>query len=71
MSPKKRPISPHVAWFREAAPYINAHRERTFVVCIGGEMALQEGFAALLHDIAILQTLGVRLVLVHGARPQI
>lgn len=71
MRAKKRPISPHVAWFREAAPYINAHRERTFVVCIGGEMALQEGFAALLHDIAILQTLGVRLVVVHGARPQI
>lgn len=71
MALKKNLTSPHVAWFRDAAPYINAHRERTFVICFGGEAALQPGFAALLHDIAILQTLGVRLVLVHGARPQI
>ncbi|MBK1672664.1 amino-acid N-acetyltransferase [Ectothiorhodospira shaposhnikovii] len=68
---KHAPIAPHVAWFRDAAPYINAHRDRTFVIAFGGEAALQPGFAALLHDIAILQTLGVRLVLVHGARPQI
>ncbi|MCG5500346.1 amino-acid N-acetyltransferase [Ectothiorhodospira lacustris] len=68
---KHAPIAPHVAWFRDAAPYINTHRDRTFVIAFGGEAALQPGFAALLHDIAILQTLGVRLVLVHGARPQI
>ena len=68
---KQQASIPPVAWFRDAAPYINAHRDRTFVIAFDGEAALQENFAALLHDIAILQTLGVRLVLVHGARPQI
>lgn len=68
---KDSAISLHVAWFRDAAPYINAHRDRCFVVAFGGEAALQPDFSVLLHDLAILQTLGVRLVLVHGARPQI
>lgn len=61
----------HAAWFRNAAPYINAHRGRTFVLAFGGEAALDEAFPHLIHDISILHTLGVRLVLVHGARPQI
>ena len=64
--------SPNIAWFRNAAPYINAHRGRTFVICIGGEAAADvERLPALVHDLALLATLGVRLVLVHGARPQI
>lgn len=57
--------------FRGAAPYINAHRGHTFVVAFGGEAVSDPGFPALVHDIALLHTLGVRLVLVHGARPQI
>lgn len=63
--------SSHLTWFRNAAPYINAHRGRTFVIAFGGEAVQDRGFARLIHDIAMLQTLGVRLVLVHGARPQI
>lgn len=59
-----------VAWFRQAGPYINAHRGRTAVICFGGE-ALDEGFDELIHDIALLHSLGLKLVLVHGARPQI
>ena len=55
---------------RHAAPYIHAHRGRTFVVGFGGE-ALEEDTAALTHDLAVIHTLGIRLVLVHGARPQI
>ena len=76
--------SAHVDWFRQSAPYINAHRGRTFVILFGGE-AIEHandhdgdhgsshsgGFANLVHDIALLNSLGVRLVLVHGARPQI
>ncbi|APZ43975.1 amino-acid N-acetyltransferase [Acidihalobacter ferrooxydans] len=63
---------PNIAWFRNAAPYINAHRGRTFVICIGGEAAADpERLPALVHDLALLASLGVRLVLVHGARPQI
>lgn len=61
----------HLAWFRSASPYIAAHRGRTFVLAFGGEAVAEPGFASLIHDIALLARLGIRLVLVHGARPQI
>ena len=60
-----------VDWFRASAPYIHKHRGRTFVILFGGEAVDHPGFAHLIHDIALLRSLGVRLVLVHGARPQI
>jgi amino-acid N-acetyltransferase len=41
------------------------------VIAFGGEAVQDTGFAQLIHDIAMLQSLGVHLVLVHGARPQI
>lgn len=61
----------HIRWFRNSAPYINAHRGRTFVIVIPGEAALHPNFPNIVHDIALLHSLGVRLVLIHGARPQI
>ncbi len=60
-----------VAWFRQAAPYIHAFRGRTFVIAFGGELAGGEGAQALAHDCNLLAALGIRLVLVHGMRPQI
>jgi amino-acid N-acetyltransferase len=57
--------------FRAAAPYVHAFRGRTFVVVFGGEVLGDGQFTALAHDLALLNSLGVRLVLVHGARPQI
>jgi amino-acid N-acetyltransferase len=60
-----------VRWFRSAAPYIHAFRNKTFVVAFGGEMVSEDQFIALAHDLNLLNSLGVRLVLVHGARPQI
>ena len=62
---------PFVAWVRQATPYIHAHRGRTFVIAFGGEAVAAPRFPDLVHDIALLHGLGVRLVLVHGARPQI
>lgn len=59
-----------VSWFRNSSPYIHAHRNRTFVIGFGGEAVLGE-FANLIHDFALLRSLGIRLVLVHGIRPQI
>ena len=56
--------------FRSSAPYINAHRGKTFVLMFGGEAFEHENFDNIIHDIALLSSLGVRLVLVHGARPQ-
>ena len=62
---------PFVDWVREATPYIHAHRGRTFVIAFGGEAVADARFPELVHDIALLHGLGIRLVLVHGARPQI
>ncbi len=60
-----------VRWFRDSAPYINAFRGRTFVVMFSGEAVQDKQFAGLIHDLVLLNSLGIRLVLVHGARPQI
>lgn len=62
---------PFVDWMRLATPYIHAHRGGTFVIAFGGEAVADPGFPDLVHDVALLHGLGIRLVLVHGARPQI
>ena len=61
----------YVNWFRHSAPYINAHRGRTFVVYVCGEAIDHENINHLIHDLNLLSSLGVKLVLVHGSRPQI
>ena len=60
-----------VNWFRTSAPYINAHRNKTFVLMLGGEALETDNFQHIINDIALLNSLGVKLVLVHGVRPQI
>ena len=60
-----------VRWFRDSSPYIHAHRGRTFVVSFGGEAVADGLFEPLVHDFALLNSLGIRLVLVHGIRPQV
>ncbi|MBD2784956.1 amino-acid N-acetyltransferase [Xenorhabdus sp. DI] len=57
--------------FRHAVPYINAHRGKTFVIMLGGEAIAHENFANIVNDIGLLHHLGIRLVVVYGARPQI
>lgn len=61
----------HVHWFRNSAPYINTHRGKTFVIMFSGEAVAHENFGRLIHDFALLHSLGIKLVLVHGARPQV
>ncbi len=58
-------------WFRSSTPYIQAHRNKTFVINFGGEALQDDSFQNLIHDFALLNSLGIRLVLVHGIRPQI
>ncbi|HAO02525.1 MAG TPA: amino-acid N-acetyltransferase, partial [Halomonas sp.] len=62
---------PFVDWFRNASPYINAHRGRTFVILIEGEAMASGRGEQLIQDLALLHTLGVRLVVVFGIRPQV
>jgi amino-acid N-acetyltransferase len=64
-------ISTTTNWFRNAAPYIHAHRGATFVIAFDGETILADNFNHLVHDLALLNSLGIRLVLVFGARTQI
>ncbi|MEE2786384.1 MAG: amino-acid N-acetyltransferase [Myxococcota bacterium] len=68
-SPTTPPYS--ATWLRQASPYINAHRGRTFVVLVPGEGIANANFINIVHDLVLLHSLGVKLVLVHGARPQI
>lgn len=58
-------------WFRHSAPYINAHRGRTLVLTLGGEVLDHVNLTHIVHDITLLASLGTRLVIVFGARPQI
>jgi len=60
-----------ITWFRAVTPYIQLFRNKTFVIAFGGEVVVDEKFVALVHDFNLLASLGIRLVLVHGARTQI
>jgi len=71
VSKQKKSDTCFVDWFRQSSPYIHAHRGKVFVLSFGGEALSDAGFANLIHDIALLNGLGIRLVLVPGARPQI
>ncbi|MEO8137496.1 MAG: amino-acid N-acetyltransferase [Betaproteobacteria bacterium] len=64
-------MSGFVTWFRAATPYIHAFRGRTFVIAFGGEVVADDDFIDLIYDINVLHSLAIRLVLVHGARPQV
>lgn len=58
-------------WFRHSSPYINAHRDRVVVVTLSGDALVHSNLTPIIHDIALLASLGVRLVIAFGARPQI
>jgi len=60
-----------VQWIRAAAPYVHAFRGRTFVIAFGGEAVADESFLGIIHDLNLLHSLGMRLCVVHGMRPQI
>jgi len=60
-----------VQWIRGAAPYIHAFRGKTFVIAFGGEVVADESFLGVVHDLNLLHSLGIRLVVAHGMRPQI
>jgi amino-acid N-acetyltransferase len=51
--------------------YIPQFRERTFILAVDGAIVTDENFATLLLDVAVLRSLNIRVVLVHGASAQI
>jgi amino-acid N-acetyltransferase len=60
-----------VPWFRSVAPYIHKFRNQTFVVGIAGEAIAAGKLPNLAQDLAMIQSMGVKVVLVHGFRPQV
>ena len=60
-----------VTWFRSAAPWIHAFRGKTFVIAFGGEMVESGSIESLTQDVNLLVSLGIRVVIVCGSRPQI
>ena len=60
-----------VPWFRSVAPYIHMHRGKTFVVGIAGEAIAAGKLQNIAQDLALIQSMGVKIVLVHGFRPQV
>ncbi|MBA3589022.1 amino-acid N-acetyltransferase [Methylibium sp.] len=66
-------VFPHtfVPWFRAVAPYIHAYRGKTFVVAMAGELIAAGKLDPFVQDLAILQAMGIKIVLVHGFRPQV
>ena len=60
-----------VGWLRQVSPYFRKHRHKTFVVYIDGAALADAGFMNLVRDLVLLAAVGVRLVVVFGARPQI
>ncbi len=64
-------LDKYANWFRETTPYIRAHRGKTFVVSLPGEALAHTNLTNVVHDLALLNVMGVRLIIVHGARPQL
>ena len=66
-------VFPHtfVPWFRSVAPYIHAYRGKTFVVAMAGEGIAAGKLTSFVQDLAILHAMGIKLVFVHGFRPQV
>ncbi len=60
-----------VAWLRQVAPYVHAHRGRTFVIAFSGGLIEAGQLTALIQDVSLLSAMGIRIVLVHGSRPQV
>jgi amino-acid N-acetyltransferase len=51
--------------------YIPQFREKTFIIAVDGVIVTDENFANIMLDVAVLRSLNIRVVLVHGASAQI
>ena len=60
-----------VQWFRQSTPYVNMHRGKTFVIMLDGDAIAGTNFINIISDISLLHSLGIKLIIVFGARVQI
>ncbi|WP_096085227.1 amino-acid N-acetyltransferase [Agaribacterium haliotis] len=60
-----------ISWLRQASPYIHKHRGKIALIMLPGEFVDDDALCNITSDLALLTSLGIKLVLVHGARPQI
>ena len=51
--------------------YVPQFREKTFILALDGGVVMDENFANILLDLAVLRSLNIRVVIVHGAAEQI
>ena len=68
-----RTVLPHqfVQWLRDVAPYVHTFHNKTFVIAFGGELIDNGDLQDLVFDVSLLIAMGMRIVLIPGARPQI
>jgi len=60
-----------VSDLRGILQYVPRFREKIFVVAIDGDIIASENFSNILLDLAVLRSLNIKVVLVHGAGSQI
>ncbi len=60
-----------VRWFRAAAPYIHIHKNNTFVITFDASLMGSANFIGFVHDLNLLLSLGIKIVLVYGAQREI
>lgn len=70
-TPPTHDFAQMIQWFRHATPYINQHRNKTFVVMLGSDAVAHSNIVNIVHDVALLTSLGIRIVIVHGVRSQL
>jgi amino-acid N-acetyltransferase len=70
-APAPQTSAQFVDFFRSVAPYIHAFRGETFVIAFGGELVQAGKLNALVQDLSLIHALGIKLVIVHGSRPQV
>ena len=76
MTSKSKIITPNeipqfVNWLRSVAPYIHLFKEKIFVIAFSGQVVVEKKLESLIHDLALLNVMGIQIVIVYGSKPQI
>ena len=69
ITPKQ--IPQFVNWLRSVAPYVHLFKDKIFVIAFSGQLIIEKKLESLIHDLALLNVMGVQIVIVYGSTPQI